>query len=84
MKNLLNHKDNDDVFITNRRYNKIKYHYKQNMIFDEYKHYPSTTEEDHEGYLVIYPDGYESWSPKHVFEEAYREVSDKEKQLIIF
>lgn len=41
MKNLLNHKDNDDVFITNRRYNKIKYHYKQNMIFDESTHYPN-------------------------------------------
>ena len=25
-----------------------------------------------EGYRVIYPDGYESWSPKDVFEEAYR------------
>jgi len=24
------------------------------------------------GYLVLYPDGYESWSPKEVFEEAYR------------
>ena len=24
------------------------------------------------GYRVIYPDGYESWSPKDVFEEAYR------------
>lgn len=26
-----------------------------------------------EGYLVKYPDGYESWSPKEVFEGAYRE-----------
>lgn len=25
-----------------------------------------------EGYLVKYSDGYESWSPKAVFEEAYR------------
>lgn len=25
-----------------------------------------------EGYRVRYPDGYESWSPKEVFEEAYR------------
>ena len=24
------------------------------------------------GYKVVYPDGYESWSPKAVFEEAYR------------
>jgi hypothetical protein len=26
------------------------------------------------GYLVRYPDGYESWSPKDVFEEAYSEL----------
>ena len=25
-----------------------------------------------DGYKVRYPDGYESWSPKDVFEEAYR------------
>lgn len=24
------------------------------------------------GYKVVYPDGYESWSPQAVFEEAYR------------
>ena len=27
-----------------------------------------------DGYKVRYADGYESWSPKEVFEEAYREV----------
>ena len=26
------------------------------------------------GYMVKYKDGYESWSPKEVFEEAYREL----------
>lgn len=26
---------------------------------------------DQEGYLVVYPDGYKSWSPKDVFEVAY-------------
>lgn len=25
-----------------------------------------------EGYKVVYPDGYESWSPKAVFEDAYQ------------
>lgn len=30
--------------------------------------------EELEGYRVIYPDGYESWSPKGVFEGAYREA----------
>lgn len=28
-----------------------------------------------EGYKVVYYDGYASWSPKDVFEEAYRETS---------
>jgi hypothetical protein len=30
--------------------------------------------EDRPGYLVKYQDGYESWSPKEVFEEAYRRI----------
>lgn len=34
-----------------------------------------------EGYKVTYPDGYVSWSPKAVFEEAYREVSPGERNL---
>ncbi len=34
------------------------------------------------GYLVIYPDGYESWSPKEVFEIAYREITEGEHRLI--
>ena len=29
---------------------------------------------DQEGYIVKYPDGYISWSPKEVFEEVYREL----------
>lgn len=32
-------------------------------------------EECEDGYKVVYPDGYESWSPKDVFEEAYRETT---------
>ena len=28
--------------------------------------------DNREGYKVVYPDGYESWSPKAAFEEAYR------------
>jgi hypothetical protein len=31
---------------------------------------PATVEED--GYLVEYKDGYKSWSPKSVFENAYK------------
>ena len=29
-----------------------------------------------EGYLVKYNDGYESWSPKYQFEEAYRKIDN--------
>lgn len=39
-------------------------------------------EEDCQGYLVEYPDNYLSWSPKYVFEEAYRLISNGEKLLI--
>ncbi|MCE4121627.1 DUF2829 domain-containing protein [Prevotella copri] len=34
---------------------------------------PATVEKD--GYLVEYKNGYKSWSPKSVFEEAYHELS---------
>ena len=34
------------------------------------------------GYLVVYPDGYESWSPKETFEAAYRLVSDDERRMV--
>ena len=37
--------------------------------------YARPNEDNHEwreGYHVIYPDGYHSWSPKTVFEEAYK------------
>lgn len=33
------------------------------------------------GYRVLYPDGYESWSPKETFEGAYREVTAAERTL---
>lgn len=29
-----------------------------------------------EGYRVVYPDGYESWSPKETFEEAYMQQGE--------
>ena len=32
----------------------------------------------HPGYRVKYPDGYESWSPKSVFEKAFRELDCKD------
>lgn len=35
------------------------------------------------GYLVRYDNSYESWSPKDVFEAAYREVTESEKSAIV-
>lgn len=35
-----------------------------------------------EGYRVVYPDGYVSWSPKDVFENAYREITAGERAMI--
>lgn len=29
------------------------------------------------GYRVVYKDGYTSWSPKVIFEESYREISEE-------
>lgn len=37
---------------------------------------------DLEGYLVCYPDGYISWSPKEVFEQCYRLISKQEMEHI--
>ena len=34
-----------------------------------------------DGYKVTYEDGYVSWSPKRVFEQSYRRISSKEKDL---
>lgn len=37
-----------------------------------------------EGYRVVYePDGYESWSPKEVFEEAYRQTDGMNFGLVL-
>lgn len=36
-----------------------------------------------DGYKVVYPDGYTSWSPKAVFEEAYRETTNMNFGLAI-
>jgi len=36
---------------------------------------PENEDPKREGYLVKYSDGYESWSPKEIFEEAYKETT---------
>ena len=45
---------------------------------------PSTKGED--GYLVQYDDLYKSWSPKDVFEKAYKEIGEfkSAKQIDVF
>ena len=43
---------------------------------------PANEDPERPGYFVVYPDDYVSWSPKEVFEEAYRPVSDGERNLI--
>ena len=37
-----------------------------------------------DGYEVVYPDGYKSWSPKKVFEDAYKEVKEYKGDSGIF
>lgn len=39
--------------------------------FNKYKGYENPKSPDTKGYMVVYPDGYESWSPAEVFEKAY-------------
>lgn len=46
--------------------------------YNRYRGWPIPQDEnpDDEGYLVKYRDGYESWSPKEVFEESYSEYDE--------
>lgn len=39
-------------------------------------------EPDTVGYKVVYPDGYESWCPKDIFERTSRPIIATEKSLI--
>lgn len=48
-----------------------------------YSRQPLPMSDDSPGYLVIYPDGYKSWSPKEVFETAYREITKDETNMIV-
>ncbi len=40
---------------------------------------PANEDPEKEGYLVRYPDGYESWSPKEIFDQAYLAVEDNKE-----
>lgn len=41
-------------------------------VYEKTQPIPRSMEPEEDGYKVRYPDGYESFSPKQVFEEAYR------------
>ena len=43
---------------------------------------PAENQEGKQGYRVVSPDGYMSWSPKDVFEKAYRKITEDELNLI--
>lgn len=47
-----------------------------------FKGQDTTNRETQLGYLVKYEDGYDSWSPKEVFERSYRLITGAEKRLI--
>lgn len=44
---------------------------------------PAKQEYSDEGYLVRYEDGYQSWSPKEVFDKAYKPAGNFLDRLII-
>ena len=47
---------------------------KGGKVYEKNQPVPMSMDPMEYGYKVRYPDGYESWSPKDVFEEAYRET----------
>lgn len=48
---------------------------KGGKVYDLTRPIPRSMEPEEPGYRVRYPDGYESWSPKDVFERAYLPVT---------
>lgn len=46
--------------------------------YNRYRGWPIPADENpaDNGYLIRYPDGYESWSPEKQFDEAYRECDN--------
>ena len=61
------------------------------MVDNEWKAYISTKiikalfevrSDGSAGYKIRYPDGYVSWCPEREFNRTYREINNKEKDLI--
>jgi hypothetical protein len=57
-------------------------HMDERTFLVEHKGQDGKGREYREGYRVTYPDGYISWSPKDVFETAYRVVTFGELALM--
>lgn len=57
------------------------------MLHDEWlksqNRYQDNQETLGDGYMVIYEDGYKSWSPRDVFERSYRKITNKERSMIL-
>lgn len=47
---------------------------KGGKVYKKTQPVPRSMDPEEDGYKVIYPDGYESFSPKAVFEEAYHPI----------
>lgn len=47
-------------------------------VEDQERIFRKSGTENKDGYIVVYPDGYVSWSPKDVFEKAYQELDCKD------
>ena len=54
----------------------------EHTFLREFKQGGVIGDENRHGYKVTYPDKYVSWSPKNVFEIAYREVTFGEMALM--
>lgn len=73
---------------TMKHYVGIKHIQAEPLNLGDYNKYrgwtiPENEDPKREGYLVKYPDGYVSWSPKEVFEEAYSEVEEKDAEKVV-
>jgi hypothetical protein len=81
-----NHFENLAKAPTTKKYIGCKIIAAEPMTQEAFLKYQGKWQENQEtlgdGYKVKYPDGYESWSPKKTFEEAYREISKSEYLLL--
>jgi hypothetical protein len=61
-----------------KKYIGVKYVYAEPCTVEEFNEIrPLFYSGDYQdGYKVVYEDGYVSWSPKDVFEKAYKELAE--------